>query len=210
MTIRSPIDIHDKQFNVKMRGYDQDEVNDFLDQIIQDFSDLIKRNESLSADLKAAQAQVDEFQGMKEALNKSLILAQDAADNVKQNAQSDADAIIARAQKNADQLANDAKAHHDQVVGRAADDARRYQIEADDAKRNVQEFRQHMKMLLEAELEAIGGAEWNQTVGAPIDQPVPASAENKLDNEGPAPVESSSNGSDNGVTEIVFPDEPIK
>ncbi|WP_162205151.1 DivIVA domain-containing protein [Lacticaseibacillus thailandensis] len=26
----SPVDIHDKQFNVKMRGYDQDEVNDFF------------------------------------------------------------------------------------------------------------------------------------------------------------------------------------
>ncbi len=182
----------------------------FLDQIIQDFSDLIKRNESLSADLKQAQAEIDEFQGMKEALNKSLILAQDAADNVKQNAQSDADAIIARAQKNADQLANDAKAHHDQVVGRAADDARRYQIEADDAKRNVQEFRQHMKMLLEAELEAISGAEWNRTIGAKIDQPVPSHTEGPLDNEGKASVESSSSASDDGVTEIVFPDEPIK
>lgn len=33
----TPLDIHNKEFNVKMRGYDQDQVNDFLDQIIKDY-----------------------------------------------------------------------------------------------------------------------------------------------------------------------------
>ena len=33
----TPMDIHNKDFPVKMRGYDQDEVNDYLDQIIKDY-----------------------------------------------------------------------------------------------------------------------------------------------------------------------------
>ena len=30
----TPLDIHNKEFDVKLRGYDKDEVNDFLDQVI--------------------------------------------------------------------------------------------------------------------------------------------------------------------------------
>ncbi len=43
----SPLDIHNKEFSSKMRGYDKDEVNDFLAQIVKDYSSLIKDNEGL-------------------------------------------------------------------------------------------------------------------------------------------------------------------
>lgn len=38
----SPLDIHNKEFGKKLRGYDEDEVNDFLEQVIKDYELTIK------------------------------------------------------------------------------------------------------------------------------------------------------------------------
>ena len=35
--VLSPDDIHNKEFSTKLRGYNIDEVNDFLEQIIKDY-----------------------------------------------------------------------------------------------------------------------------------------------------------------------------
>ena len=51
----TPLDIHNKEFHTKLRGYDQDEVNDFLDQIIKDYELVLKENAHLTESLKQSQ-----------------------------------------------------------------------------------------------------------------------------------------------------------
>ncbi|WP_054676358.1 DivIVA domain-containing protein [Lacticaseibacillus sharpeae] len=58
----TPMDIRDKTFNVKMRGYDQDQVNDFLDQIIADYESVLKEKETMAAELKTAKDQVAHYE----------------------------------------------------------------------------------------------------------------------------------------------------
>jgi len=43
----TPVDIANKEFPVRMRGYDRDAVDDFLDQVVQEFENLIRENASL-------------------------------------------------------------------------------------------------------------------------------------------------------------------
>lgn len=43
----TPLDIHNKEFSKGFRGYDEDEVNEFLDQIIKDYEILIREKKSL-------------------------------------------------------------------------------------------------------------------------------------------------------------------
>lgn len=42
----SPIDIHNKEFNRAFRGYNEDEVNEFLEQVMEDLKVILdeKRN----------------------------------------------------------------------------------------------------------------------------------------------------------------------
>lgn len=42
----TPLDIHNKEFSRGFRGYDEDEVNEFLDQIIKDYEMLIREKSS--------------------------------------------------------------------------------------------------------------------------------------------------------------------
>ena len=43
----SPLDIHNKEFSKGFRGYNEDEVNEFLDQIMKDLEILIKEKKEL-------------------------------------------------------------------------------------------------------------------------------------------------------------------
>lgn len=40
----TPLDIHNKEFSRRLRGYDEDEVNEFLDQVIKDYEGVIREN----------------------------------------------------------------------------------------------------------------------------------------------------------------------
>ncbi|KMO57971.1 cell division protein DivIVA, partial [Lacticaseibacillus rhamnosus] len=115
----SPLDIHNKEFSSKMRGYDKDEVNDFLAQIVKDYSSLIKDNEGLKKELADAKEKVRYFTDMKEALNQSIIVAQESAEKVKNSAHQEADLIKQQAQQDAQGILNRAKADADQKVHQA-------------------------------------------------------------------------------------------
>ncbi len=43
----TPLDIHNKEFSRSFRGYDEDQVNEFLDQVIKDYEALIRENKDL-------------------------------------------------------------------------------------------------------------------------------------------------------------------
>ena len=95
----TPLDIHNKEFHTKLRGYDQDEVNDFLDQIIKDYELVLKENAHLTESLKQSQEKLKYFNDLKDSLNQSIIVAQEAADKVKANSQREAEIINREAQK---------------------------------------------------------------------------------------------------------------
>ncbi|ENO0240188.1 septum site-determining protein DivIVA, partial [Listeria monocytogenes] len=79
----SPLDIHNKEFTRGFRGYDEDEVNDFLDQIIKDYEQVIKEKKRIEDTLNNSEERLGHFTNIEETLNKSLIVAQTAAEEVK-------------------------------------------------------------------------------------------------------------------------------
>lgn len=43
----TPLDIHNKEFTRAFRGYDEDEVNEFLDQVIKDYEAVLREKKDL-------------------------------------------------------------------------------------------------------------------------------------------------------------------
>ncbi|MGV3466847.1 MAG: DivIVA domain-containing protein, partial [Heyndrickxia sp.] len=104
----TPLDIHNKEFSRGFRGYDEDEVNEFLDQIIKDYELLIREKKELDEKLSSSNERLGHFTNIEETLHKSIIVAQEAAEEVKGNAQKEAKLIIREAEKNADRIVNEA------------------------------------------------------------------------------------------------------
>ena len=100
----TPIDIQNQDFAVKLRGYDADEVDDFLDIIGADYEKLYKENAELREQVKQLDKSIEQYRAMEETLQKSIVLAQTAAEDIKKNAAEKADVIMNEAQSKSENL----------------------------------------------------------------------------------------------------------
>lgn len=107
-----PIDIQNKEFEKKIKGYDCDAVDDFLDLIIQDYDALCRENAALREKVDVLTETVDRYKEIEETMHKSLDVARQSAHDIKNNANMEAEAIINRAKLDAARLARQIDDEH--------------------------------------------------------------------------------------------------
>ncbi|WP_163101428.1 DivIVA domain-containing protein [Peribacillus alkalitolerans] len=154
----TPLDIHNKEFNKGFRGYDEDEVNEFLDQIIKDYELILREKKELEEKLNDVHERLGHFTNIEETLNKSIVIAQEAGEEVKRNAQKEAKLILKEAEKNADRIVNDSLSK-----------ARRIALEIEELKKQSKVFRTRFKMLIEAQLDLLKNDDWDHLMEFEID-----------------------------------------
>lgn len=146
----TPLDIHNKEFSRRIRGYDEDEVNEFLDQVIKDYESVIRENKELHNQLLSIQERLDHFVNIEESLSKTILVAQEAADDVKNNSKKESQLIIKEAEKNADRIINEALSK-----------SRKVAIETEELRKQASIYRTRFRTLLEAQLELLSQDDWN-------------------------------------------------
>jgi cell division initiation protein len=146
----TPLDIHNKEFSRSFRGYNEDEVNEFLDQIIKDYEALIRENKEMQNQMHTTQERLGHFTNIEESLSKTIIVAQEAADEVKQNSKKEAQLVLKEAEKNADRIINEALTR-----------SRKIAIEIEELKKQASVYRTRFRTLLEAQLEILNDESWN-------------------------------------------------
>lgn len=158
----SPLDIHNKEFNVKLRGYDQDQVNDFLDKIIKDYELTLKENENLTDEVKTSNEKLEYFNDLKDSLNQSIIVAQEAADRVKVNAKRESEIINKESQKQGHDIIDEANEKAKHIIDMASEKAKKLAVETDDLKKQARIFRQRLKVMMESQLEVVKSSDWDE------------------------------------------------
>ncbi|WP_078547268.1 DivIVA domain-containing protein [Litchfieldia alkalitelluris] len=162
----TPLDIHNKEFNKGFRGYDEDEVNEFLDQVIKDYESVIREKKELESKLLEQNERLGHFTNIEETLHKSIVIAQETAEEVKRNAQKEAKLIIKEAEKNADRIINESLSK-----------SRKIAMEIDELKKQSKVFRNRFKMLIEAQLDMLVSDDWDQLMEYNVDSAEPVFAE---------------------------------
>jgi cell division initiation protein len=146
----TPLDIHNKEFGRRLRGYDEDEVNEFLDQVIKDYESLIRENKELQNQVLGVQEKLNHFSNIEETLSKTIIVAQEAADELKNNSKKEAQLIIKEAEKNADRIINEALSK-----------SRKVAMEVEELKKQASIYRTRFRSLVEAQLELLSQDDWD-------------------------------------------------
>ena len=103
------LDVQNKTFATKVRGYNKVDVDDFLDLIIRDYDEFAEKIKDQDRKLKSLRERVESYEGMKDSLNKSIVVAQSAADNLKEHAINEANAITVEAGQKAQYILEAAK-----------------------------------------------------------------------------------------------------
>lgn len=167
--VLTPMEIHNKTFEKKFKGYDEEEVDKFLDQIVNEYgdildenSDLKNENNSLKKERETLKNKVDEYDQIKESLNQSLISAQQHADNLQKQANREAKEIKEKAQKEADEILSKAKLSAGKYNADVREQYGTLSSDYELLKKQVAEFRKEIQIKLQDELDGLSDNAWQQ------------------------------------------------
>jgi cell division initiation protein len=124
------IDIQHKEFKKSLQGYDRNEVNEFLDEIIETLEDENTARAALQGEIAELRERLSHFKTMEESLQSTLLLAQRTADEVKAAAHKEADLIKQEARLTAEREVSGLTARIDE----SRREAQRHQDTAEKAK----------------------------------------------------------------------------
>ena len=118
------LEIKDKTFSTRFRGFDPEEVDEFLDIVVRDYEDLVRSNHDKDLHIKSLEERLSYFDEMKDSLSQSVLIAQDTAERVKQTAHDRSNNIIHQAEQDAHRLLEEAKYKANEILRQATDNLR--------------------------------------------------------------------------------------
>lgn len=139
--------IENKEFKTKPHGYDPDEVDMFLDEVIEEFEDMQHEIQTLrSASLRPHQSvpQAPTISENTEAVQMILV-----------NAQRVSDETLADARRQAELLLADAKAKAERMVEEARAEAKRLQEGYDALRSAANDYRARFRRLVDDQMHVI-------------------------------------------------------
>jgi len=123
----TPMDIEQQEFTRSFRGYNEEEVDDFLDKIVKDYEELINENVRLNEEIERMQEKLKEFSQIEETLRSALLNAQKSAEEMKERVEDEAKIIIEKAEMEAKALKQQVFQRED-TVKNEIDNLRRYKF----------------------------------------------------------------------------------
>jgi cell division initiation protein len=140
----TPLDIQQKQFPIRFRGFDVEEVYAFLEVIREEMEDLLRENASLKEQIHKTETQLQEFKNMEKTLRETLMTAQQMVEDYKTNASKEAELLVKEAELKAETILKEAQEKvvkiHEDVV---------------DLKGIRRHFKEELKRLIEGHLRMI-------------------------------------------------------
>ncbi len=119
----TPQDIQSQQFHVRFRGFDMDEVDDFLEKVADQMLTVIQENKQLKERLEELGRELAAYRDQEKSFQKAMVSAQQIADEMRKKSEQEARTIVAEAREEAENLRQQA---HNEVaaIERRLDDLR--------------------------------------------------------------------------------------
>lgn len=102
----TPIDLENKEFNKSFRGYDPEEVQEFLDEVCKDYGKIYRENASMKDKNAILNDAVENYKGMEETMRSAIISAQKTSEEIIRNAHEQAETIVQDAKNRAQEILN--------------------------------------------------------------------------------------------------------
>ncbi|MBR4879366.1 MAG: DivIVA domain-containing protein [Clostridia bacterium] len=110
----TPQELQNKKFEKAVfGGYDMSQVDDFLDTIISDYTDIYKENITLKSKMKVLVDKIEEYRSVDDEIRKMLYTAQTKSKEMIANAEKEAAEIINEARSTAESSIIEMKASYD-------------------------------------------------------------------------------------------------
>jgi cell division initiation protein len=98
------------------RGFDPQEVDAFLEEMAEDFEELIRENALLKEQLATVEEKSRGFEGREKTLQETLVTTQKIAEEFKENARREAELVLREAHLRAEKFMQDAREEHTRLT----------------------------------------------------------------------------------------------
>ena len=152
----TPLDIENKKFNKQMmNGYNVEEVDAFLDEVLEDYEKNYKEVAAMTSKVDELNNNLSHYKNIETTLQNTLVMAQTTAEEVKNVAKQQADQIMEEAKKQADEIVKNSKSSARKTL-----DDLDMQISAkekafDDLKKQFDIYKAKMESLLMSQAELL-------------------------------------------------------
>jgi cell division initiation protein len=140
----TPLDIQQKQFSTRLRGFDMEEVDSFLELIREEMEELLRENANLREEARRFEKQLKDYKNIEHTLRDTLINTQQMSEEYKITAKKDAELKIKEAELQAQEIIKEAQ---DKVV--------KIHEDITDLKGVRRHFKEEVKRLIESHLGMI-------------------------------------------------------
>ena len=169
-------DIQEKAFDRAGKGYNMEQVDEFLDEMAEDFAAMSKENAALKSKMKMLVQKVDEYRQTEDSMRLALLSAQKLSAQIEEDARTKAEATMAEAQDYANRMTREIS------DGMANEEAK-----LEEAKKATNRFFDHMRTVCQKQIEFYDKLSQMQLIGGeqPKAEETPAEPEEPAE-PGPA------------------------
>ncbi len=140
----TPLDIQNKKFRTSALGYQKDEVEDFLELVLNDYESLYKSSIDLNDKINALNGALEHYKSIEDTMQNTLIVAQSTGEDVKRNAEERARLIVEDAEKRAQAIIENANKSVSTLTE-----------QAENLKQSMELFKSRMIGMLSSQIDAV-------------------------------------------------------
>ena len=133
-----------RKFSTEISGYNKREVNSFVMEVTKEYESILNRLKTAEAETKRLNEDLEKYKNMENTLNRAILIAEEAGNQIKKIAHEEYQRIIEEAKKNASRLVSDSLAKVDKI------EETKEQLE-----RRVEIYKRRVKQTINEQLELI-------------------------------------------------------
>ena len=96
------------KFKTSLNGYNKQEVNKFVNDVSHEYESMLNNLKNRDQEIKSLKDKLVQYQNMENTLNRALLVAEDASNQIKRVARDESKSIIDDARRNASRIVNEA------------------------------------------------------------------------------------------------------
>lgn len=133
-----------EKFSYETNGYNRDEVNKFLGDIINQTEGIINKCRSQSEEIEKLKFELEYYKSIESRLRESILKAEKTSDNIREVARNERDTIINEAKENASIIVNEALLR-----------AQKIENETQILEHNMKIFKDKLKLLVQQQMDIV-------------------------------------------------------
>ena len=133
-----------EKFSYEANGYNRNQVNQFVEEVITQTEGIIKRCKEQKNEIENLRQELEHYRNIETSLKDAIIRAEEAGDNIKRMAREESEMIVTDAKHNASRIVNEALLKAEKI-----------EVQSERLQNNIKIFKRKLKLIVEQQMEVV-------------------------------------------------------